>query len=235
MTIKGDGNVSVEGSLEAGRDIAFCGVLKDPNNQHSSVTHEMLSELTTGLETALHKHNTAHNHDSDYYKKGGNLIVAGDVQIDGRDIKDPGGISRIRIVEGGYLSLCSKSGNSRIKIKSNDVVEIKQRSWNWPSLRNNWKRHDNNAPMPGYLKDAQGFVHLRGVVSGGSANTTIFYIDDSYKPLGGSLIYLNAGYRGNNSSIKIVEITVGIDNKWAVRCDSGDPVNLDGLVYPSND
>ena len=52
-----------------------------------------------------------------------------------------------------------------------------------------------------FRKDGDGFVHLKGVVNGGSASTTIFYLPTGYRPghelfVGNTTAYLNIGTNG---------------------------------------
>lgn len=53
--------------------------------------------------------------------------------------------------------------------------------WAAPTLINSWEHYGGPYSQPGYLKDASGFVHLRGVVKSGAA-APIFYLPTGFRP-----------------------------------------------------
>lgn len=59
---------------------------------------------------------------------------------------------------------------------------IAQEAWSAPSFQNSWGNYDAaNWCNAGYMKDTVGFVHLRGLISGGTANN-IFVLPADYRP-----------------------------------------------------
>lgn len=58
-------------------------------------------------------------------------------------------------------------------------------SWTAPTLLNNWANFGAGWQPAGYLKDADGFVHLRGVITnavGTLAGTNMFVLAAGYRP-----------------------------------------------------
>ena len=65
-------------------------------------------------------------------------------------------------------------------------AKLSQDDWIAPTLQNSWVDYDGgtNYEVAGYMKDAQGFVHLRGMVKNGSSGSaTIFTLPAGYRPL----------------------------------------------------
>jgi hypothetical protein len=57
-------------------------------------------------------------------------------------------------------------------------------AWIAPTLLNSWTNFGGGYQTVGYLKDPMGFVHLKGVLLGGSgaSNTTVFTLPTGYRP-----------------------------------------------------
>jgi len=51
-----------------------------------------------------------------------------------------------------------------------------------PAFANGWKNVGGAAPVAAFFQDWLGFVHVRGLVGGGTANTTIFTLPSEYAP-----------------------------------------------------
>lgn len=54
--------------------------------------------------------------------------------------------------------------------------------WLTPTLINAWVNTGGGFETAGYLKDPLGFVHLKGVLQGGSSGTTMFVLPVGYRP-----------------------------------------------------
>lgn len=61
---------------------------------------------------------------------------------------------------------------------------LTQESWSAPTLLNSWANAGAPFANAGYMKDSMGFVHLRGIISGGTTTggTTIFTLPANYRP-----------------------------------------------------
>lgn len=57
-------------------------------------------------------------------------------------------------------------------------------TWTAPGLLNGWGNFGSGFSTAGYRKDGQGFVHLKGLISGGTATTTtdLFILPVGYRP-----------------------------------------------------
>lgn len=53
-----------------------------------------------------------------------------------------------------------------------------------PVLSGGWAYYGGESATPGFLKDSQGFVHLRGAIKGGSIPSTVFTLPPGYRPAG---------------------------------------------------
>lgn len=54
--------------------------------------------------------------------------------------------------------------------------------WHAPTLLNSWVNWGATASLAGYMKDAMGFVHLRGSVKTGAVPSIIFTLPTGYRP-----------------------------------------------------
>lgn len=53
--------------------------------------------------------------------------------------------------------------------------------WNTPALQNGWVTYSATFNPPGYMKDANGIVHLRGMIRSGTSST-LFTLPPGYRP-----------------------------------------------------
>jgi hypothetical protein len=95
--------------------------------------------------------------------------------------------------------------------------------WNAPTLLNSWVYWGTPYNPPGYYKDVNGTVHLRGMVKLGTINTAIFTLPVGYRPVnqeifpaisndafGGCVVNTSGSviaYLGNNAYFSIDGIT----------------------------
>ena len=61
--------------------------------------------------------------------------------------------------------------------------------WVAPTLLNSWTQYSNYTV--GYMKDAIGFVHLRGMVEGGTPPSTVFVLPVGFRPGNANSIFVN--------------------------------------------
>ena len=59
----------------------------------------------------------------------------------------------------------------------------KQEDWKTPTLLNGWTNFGGVYETVGYMKDEFGFVHLRGMIKGGTVGQNAFMLPEGYKPL----------------------------------------------------
>ncbi len=60
--------------------------------------------------------------------------------------------------------------------------EIIQDDWIAPALENGWQKYDAIYNPPGYFRDKNGIIHLRGMVKMGGIGTSIFTLPKGYRP-----------------------------------------------------
>jgi hypothetical protein len=62
------------------------------------------------------------------------------------------------------------------------VMPLTGSAWIAPTLINSWVNAGGGFETAGYLKDPFGFVHIKGVISGGAATTVAFVLPTGYRP-----------------------------------------------------
>lgn len=79
------------------------------------------------------------------------------------------------------------------KVPQDQIVQIPaDAAWIAPTLLNSWVTYDANFNEAGYRKDANGFVHLKGMIKSGSS--TMFTLPVGYRPkVDGTRRYLLTG------------------------------------------
>jgi hypothetical protein len=103
--------------------------------------------------------------------------------------------------------------------------QLVQPAWIAPTLINSWTNFGGGNPAAGYMKDALGFVHLRGMVGSGT--------------VGAAILTLPVGYRPALSSARFAAVSnavfgyVSIDNAGNVVLQTGSNVwvQLDGITF----
>jgi hypothetical protein len=76
-------------------------------------------------------------------------------------------------------------------------------AWTAPTLLNGWTNFGSGNATAAYMIDAMGFVHVRGVITGGTPTdgTTLFTLPAGFRPPAN--VSCNAINAGNHSSIRI--------------------------------
>jgi hypothetical protein len=112
------------------------------------------------------------------------------------------------------------------KIKGT-TVPFTTGAWTAPTFLNSWANQGTGGfSAVGYLKDPLGFVHLRGTVTGGAANTVAFNLPAGYRPSGLSK-YVNMSTSFNISVIQ-VSAAGDVTINWTVN---GGFIALDGITF----
>ena len=81
--------------------------------------------------------------------------------------------------------ITNHAGTGTSVIESVEVYkEPTQEPWKTANYTNGWSNYGSGYSPPGYYKDTNGIVHLRGLVKGGTigAGSCIFYLDEGYRP-----------------------------------------------------
>jgi hypothetical protein len=111
----------------------------------------------------------------------------------------------------------------------NTMVPATQLVWHEMVLDDTWVIYSASYYAPAYTRDANGFVHFRGVIKDGSpANATITTLPSGFRPSKNQLVTGNASTSGG-AGVQIQITTVGVVN----AAFSGDVTltSLDGVSF----
>lgn len=105
------------------------------------------------------------------------------------------------------------------------------RSWTAPTLLNAWAQVAGWSTV-GFRKDGQGFVHLRGRLTGGIAGTTIFTLPAGYRPGSGTMYFMCTATSSGDGIAANDYISVGTDGTVKDQADGGtNRIALDGITF----
>jgi hypothetical protein len=122
------------------------------------------------------------------------------------------------------------SGTSNVRVSRNgDAVQLNRlfcEAFIAPTLLNSWANAVNRETA-GYLKDAQGFVRLKGTVTGGGygsgSGNTIFTLPAGYRPSAPVVYAASAGGA-------FAQVVIGVDGSVLPVTGSG-ALSLDGISF----
>jgi hypothetical protein len=97
-------------------------------------------------------------------------------------------------------------------------------TWTAATLTNSWVTFGGTFPTPGYRKDANGRVYLRGVIKTGAVGTTAFTLPAGYRPPA------KVGFSPLNSTAG-AELDVNADGTVVPSGGSNTYVGLDGVSF----
>ena len=90
------------------------------------------------------------------------------------------------------MSSNPSTNNDPIDVITNAIKELQRQfrelrssplpNWTVPTMSNNWVRYDETYSDVGYVKDSNGFVHLRGMIKSGTSGA-IFQLPTGYRPI----------------------------------------------------
>lgn len=102
---------------------------------------------------------------------------------------------------------------------------IRQDNWSGVSLENGWANYGGGYNDPGYYKDRQGVVHLRGLVKGGaSGEKPIFTLPEGCRPPGRELRVIQSGD-------KLGRVDITADGRVLPYSVNSAWVSLDGISF----
>jgi hypothetical protein len=139
----------------------------------------------------------------------------------------------MRIKGNGNVGIGTAQPTARLSVEGSITVAgnltcgggIPQEGWQSVAFLNNWHNYGFGWNDAGYYKDDMGIVHLKGLVAGGLANTTIFALPAGYRPSAQQLFVCST----NPNVAGRVDVTTA-GGVTVVRGDSG-WVSLDGLTF----
>lgn len=92
-----------------------------------------------------------------------------------------------------------------------------------PAFQNSWINYGSGYDVVSYMRDAAGFVHLRGAATGGSTGTVIFTLPINYRPLTRVAMTTQAIGSGFGSTV--------IETNGNVALYGVAPIGLDGILF----
>jgi len=136
--------------------------------------------------------------------------------------------------ENGNVGIGVISPVERLDIDGNIKLSgvIVQEDWKLPVLTNGWINFGSGYSTVGYMKDKEGFVHLKGLVKGGGVGgeNCIFVLPFEYRPSEGQRIFMQPT---NPNVVGRVDISSGNGCVYPLAVDSG-WVSLEGIVFDAN-
>jgi hypothetical protein len=138
--------------------------------------------------------------------------------------------------QGQATGRCRVSRRAREAIRAGTVTRVRRRvalKWhNITAFENSWVDLANFG-MAGYALDAQGVIHLRGIIAGGTSGTAAFTLPASLTHIGNFLIVPIQA----NVGVGYLEIAKGgtvapTDNGTSSSVTGG--VDLDGVTFSSS-
>ena len=113
---------------------------------------------------------------------------------------------------------------SQVAAELSNVVTKAPNTWNVPTFQNSWRNYGTPYNVAGYLKDATGFIHLHGMVQGGTA-PIIFVLPVGYRP-GGQSIFTTLA----NGAIARLDVLNDGEVQWVIGGTNA-WVSLDGITF----
>lgn len=106
------------------------------------------------------------------------------------------------------------------------AFKIYVQPWTAVTFQNSWVNYDATYNQCAYLRDPNGFVHLRGLVKTGTVGvaTPIFTLPAGYRPQ-----YIELFSTISNAALGRVDVLT--DGKVAVNVGNNTWVSLDGLTF----
>ncbi len=68
--------------------------------------------------------------------------------------------------------------NIPIRASQGIIVE----DWQYPALMNNWIPYGAPYPLPSFMKDPMGYVHMKGLIKNGTYGSDVFQLPMGYRP-----------------------------------------------------
>lgn len=110
-----------------------------------------------------------------------------------------------------------------------DELAADNEVWTAPTWQNSWA--GIAGATPGYFKDALGFVHLRGMMTGGTLNAALFTLPAGYRPGQGITIVVDY-WTGAALTISELSITTGgVVTGTGMTGTSGYNIKLDNIAF----
>lgn len=115
-------------------------------------------------------------------------------------------------MSGTFLGLTFLSGI----LRGASPAAISPTTWAAPTLINSWANFGSPHSPAGYLVDALGFVHLRGLIKSGTAGSNAFVLPTGYQPANEVIIAVMANNGAATGYLAVqTDGTVQVNGSWA--------------------
>ena len=112
-------------------------------------------------------------------------------------------------------------------------VDTSTPTWIAPTLLNSWENYGGGYNNAGYMKDALGFVHLKGLIKNGNI-ATIFNLPSGYRPVGQCLFFAPCNHTPTppvSARIDIIPSTGAVNLVSYETLGNNAWVSLDGIMF----
>ncbi len=126
----------------------------------------------------------------------------------------------------------SKIKNGAVTASKLNLTGVTGEAWHLvgaagqPAFQNGWSNYGLGFAHAGFYRDPIGRVHLQGIVTGGSANSTVFTLPAGYRPRHAHAFAVAAG-----SGAPALENVDVYTNGAVFAFGSANPVVLDGVSF----
>lgn len=132
------------------------------------------------------------------------------------------GASTVTDVPNGIQIIDSVNG-----LQLTRIAGVWRPSWVTPTLINSWSNFGSGYETAAYLKDILGFVHLKGVITGGASTSVAFVLPAGYRP--GAMGIYATGPGAN--VLSCVTITAGGSVEPTLIGSSGAVPSMSGITF----
>lgn len=101
--------------------------------------------------------------------------------------------------------------------------------WRNITLNSPWANYGSGYQIAQYAKDAQGFVHLRGLVRGGAINSAICTLPVGYRPPANEILAANTSE--GNGNIPVMRLNIFTDGRITAAANFFNWVSLSGVYF----
>lgn len=161
---------------------------------------------------------------------GGSVQNSGVIVDDSNNVSIPGALT-LNGKPAGRVHVQSTAPSSPA---NGDLwVDTSTPTWIAPTLLNSWANYGGGYNNAGYMKDALGFVHLRGLIKNGNI-ATIFNLPSGYRPVGQCLFFAPCNHTPTppvSARIDIIPSTGAVDLVSYETLGNNAWVSLDGIMF----
>jgi hypothetical protein len=177
------------------------------NNAKVGYTEALVSANTDVVANTAKTSNASHTGDV----TGSDALTIGDKKVLAKHLN-----SLTTPTNGDVLSYSGTTNN--FEWSSTVAVAVAVEDWQNVSFENSWANEGGSWGGCQYFKDAQGIVHIKGLVKGGVDNTTIFTLPVEYRPTEGR-VFMGMTCTGTGKRIDVLtDGTVSLNGTSSSSC-----------------